>query len=146
MPALKKGYRRIAASHPAIQILPGFLVLEFWNHVVEQVYDRLLPPRRSRADPTNLRKEPLQLHGVEAVRITDDPDRFKPIHFEIFFSGVELLEVLLARGVASEEIYGPTFFGDQRRRTMPCFLFARAFERLESQRLQVPRSDIRKSR
>src|SRR5690606_2842392 len=73
----RTGYQGSVASHSPIQVLARLHMLELRDRQVEQVHDLRLGPCVLPADLLDPLHEVVQAHGIEFLRVANDPYRFE---------------------------------------------------------------------
>jgi hypothetical protein len=80
-----------------------------------------------------LAEEPPIAPIIEHWVVANHANTFKTRHVQVFLVGEELLEVLLARGVALEEVAGPLLVAISSFSLVPRFILTRAFIGIKAQ-------------
>lgn len=117
-------------------------MVEIGDHAVEEINQISLLPDAGLLELSDHTQEVVQLGAVVSRVVLDDAKGFKALHIKHFLVGEELFKVLLAGGVAIEEIARPFALGDQLFGTVARLVLGLALVGFVAKRGQVAHSDI----
>jgi len=128
--------------HPPVQELPGLLVVEPGDHLVEEVHEVGAGPGAGGAQRADAGLEVLEPGLVKERLVLDDAEVLEAVHVQGFGVGVEFLEILLAGGVATKEVHGPLALGLELGDAGAGFVLAGAFDGFVAAAVEVADGDV----